>query len=45
MFEKLKITWIWVLVTNFQIITWFFVLVTIYPNKTKIRLDLPIQKT
>ena len=29
-FEKLKITWLWVLVINYQIITWLFVLVTIY---------------
>jgi len=38
MFEKLKNTWLWVLVTNNQIITWLFVRVTIYPKiKTKIR--------
>ena len=32
MFDKLNITWLWVLVTNYQIITWLFVLVTIYPK-------------
>ena len=38
MFDKFKITWLWVLVTNYQIITWFFVLVTFYPKiKTKIK--------
>ena len=35
MFEKLKITWLWVLVTNYQIITWLSVLVTIYPKQSK----------
>ena len=28
--ENWKITWLWVLVTNYQIITWLFVLVTFY---------------
>ena len=37
-FDKLKITWLWVLVTNYQIITWPFVLVTFYLKiKTKIK--------
>ena len=31
-FDKLSITWLWVLVINYQIITWLFVLVTIYPK-------------
>ena len=37
-FDKLNITWLWVLITNYQRITWLFVLVTIYPTiKIKIK--------
>jgi len=47
MFEKLKIIWLWVLITNYQIITCLFVLVTFYPKKEKKKrqgLDLLIQR-
>ena len=42
--DKLSITRLWVLVTNYQKITWLLVLVTIYPKikiKTKHRSTYP----
>ena len=35
MFDKLKITLLWILVINYQRITWHFVLVTVYSKKKK----------